>query len=216
MDLVTIVQEFESFYEIKFGRKPKLVRQRADGGKAADDSGAGSCSLASGQRRSSERPKLKRSGSSSAAGGKESPAGGSSSGLDASTSLADLSVTGTAAASSSSAAPPIIEDAFDELPRAQLRPLPPELTHDPELRLLAGTITRDILQKSPRVRWEDIVGLDEAKRLLREAVVMPVQFPQIFTGPLLSPWSGILLYGPPGKPSYRRNTMQPPPPRTLT
>ena len=40
-------------------------------------------------------------------------------------------------------------------------------------------------------------GLDEAKRLLKEAVVMPVKYPQFFHG-LLEPWRGVLLYGPPG------------------
>ena len=39
--------------------------------------------------------------------------------------------------------------------------------------------------------------MGEAKRLLREAVVMPARFPQFFTG-LLKPWRGVLLYGPPG------------------
>ena len=36
-----------------------------------------------------------------------------------------------------------------------------------------------------------------AKRLLKEAVVMPVRYPQLFQG-ILAPWKGILLYGPPG------------------
>jgi katanin p60 ATPase-containing subunit A1 len=39
------------------------------------------------------------------------------------------------------------------------------------------------------VRWTDICELDEAKQLLQEAVVMPLRFPQFFTG-LLSPWKG--------------------------
>jgi len=42
-----------------------------------------------------------------------------------------------------------------------------------------------------------VVSLEGAKRLLKEAVVMPVKYPQLFTG-LLSPWQGVLLYGPPG------------------
>lgn len=39
--------------------------------------------------------------------------------------------------------------------------------------------------------------MKDAKKLLKEAVVMPHKYPQFFTG-LLSPWKGVLLYGPPG------------------
>jgi len=77
-----------------------------------------------------------------------------------------------------------------------LKPLP-SFAHDLELRPLAETITREIFQKNPDVRWDDVIGLLETKRLLKEAVVMPLKYPQLFQG-LLSPWTGILLYGPPG------------------
>jgi len=76
-----------------------------------------------------------------------------------------------------------------------LKPLP--FAGDPDLRSLAQAITRDIFQSNPGVTWDDVVSLGSAKRLLKEAVVMPVKYPQLFTG-LLSPWQGILLYGPPG------------------
>jgi hypothetical protein len=46
-------------------------------------------------------------------------------------------------------------------------------------------------------QWEDVAGLDLAKDSLKEAVILPVKFPQFFTGKR-KPWSGILLYGPPG------------------
>jgi katanin p60 ATPase-containing subunit A1 len=80
--------------------------------------------------------------------------------------------------------------------RRVLRPLP-SFGGDAELRGLAKTLTRDIFVSNPNVRWGDVAGLGEAKRLLREAVVMPARFPQFFTG-LLKPWRGVLLYGPPG------------------
>jgi hypothetical protein len=80
--------------------------------------------------------------------------------------------------------------------RRILKPLP-TFGGDADLRALGETITRDILQSSPNVKFEQVVELDDAKRILREAVVMPLKYPQLFTG-LLSPWCGILLYGPPG------------------
>lgn len=77
-----------------------------------------------------------------------------------------------------------------------IKPLP-SFMHDSELRPLAETITREIFMKNPNVRWDDVIGLHETKRLLKEAVVMPLKYPQLFQG-LLSPWCGILLFGPPG------------------
>ncbi|XP_030551493.1 katanin p60 ATPase-containing subunit A-like 2 [Rhodamnia argentea] len=67
----------------------------------------------------------------------------------------------------------------------------------PEMLTLAESLTRDIIRGSRDVTWESIKGLENAKRLLKEAVVMPIKYPKYFTG-LLSPWKGILLFGPPG------------------
>jgi len=39
--------------------------------------------------------------------------------------------------------------------------------------------------------------LFKAKEALKEAVIMPLRFPEIFKG-TCKPWKGILLYGPPG------------------
>ncbi|XP_050234011.1 uncharacterized protein LOC126682395 isoform X2 [Mercurialis annua] len=66
-----------------------------------------------------------------------------------------------------------------------------------ETRTLAEGLCRDIVRGNPDVKWENIKGLENAKKLLKEAVVMPIKYPTYFTG-LLSPWKGILLFGPPG------------------
>lgn len=76
------------------------------------------------------------------------------------------------------------------------KPLLPEFD-SAETRTLAETLCRDIIRGSPDVKWDSIKGLENAKRLLKEAVVMPIKYPKYFTG-LLSPWKGILLFGPPG------------------
>jgi len=51
--------------------------------------------------------------------------------------------------------------------------------------------------ESPNVSWDDVSGLEGAKEGLKEAVVMPIKFPQFFDE-VRQPWRGILLYGPPG------------------
>ncbi|KAG0458058.1 hypothetical protein HPP92_023215 [Vanilla planifolia] len=83
-----------------------------------------------------------------------------------------------------------------QLDRTPVKPLLPPFD-SAEARSLAETLCRDIIRGSPDVKWESIKGLENAKRLVKEAVVMPIKYPKYFKG-LLSPWKGILLFGPPG------------------
>jgi SpoVK/Ycf46/Vps4 family AAA+-type ATPase len=43
---------------------------------------------------------------------------------------------------------------------------------------LIHPLVRDIIRGSPDVQWESIKGLETAKRLLKEAVVMPIKYPK--------------------------------------
>ena len=52
-----------------------------------------------------------------------------------------------------------------------------------------------IVTEKPKVNWEEVVGLDMAKKAIKEAIVYPFQRPDLF--PLGWP-RGILLFGPPG------------------
>ena len=52
-----------------------------------------------------------------------------------------------------------------------------------------------IMAEKPNVRWEEVVGLETAKKAVKEAIVYPVQRPDLF--PLGWP-RGMLLFGPPG------------------
>lgn len=83
------------------------------------------------------------------------------------------------------------------------------------------TRCRDVVDTSPGVRWGDVAGLDEAKRVLRENVVLPLLLPDLFHGirrPIkarlpgcpseacrpdarpepCSAVQGLLMFGPPG------------------
>jgi|TARA_B110000977_G_scaffold118608_1_gene153035 katanin p60 ATPase-containing subunit A1 len=62
---------------------------------------------------------------------------------------------------------------------------------------LAEGLEREILDRSPSIRWDDIAGLRDAKRVLEEAVVLPLWMPEYFQG-IRRPWKGVLMFGPPG------------------
>jgi vacuolar protein-sorting-associated protein 4 len=62
---------------------------------------------------------------------------------------------------------------------------------------LKASLQSAIVMEKPNVHWDDVAGLEVAKGLLKEAVILPIKFPQFFTGKR-TPWRGILLYGPPG------------------
>jgi len=68
---------------------------------------------------------------------------------------------------------------------------------DADSKKLRGALQGAILTEKPNVKWEDVAGLEGAKEALKEAVILPIKFPHLFTGKR-QPWKGILLYGPPG------------------
>ena len=47
-------------------------------------------------------------------------------------------------------------------------------------------LNKAIIVEKPNVNWEDIAGLDAAKETLKEAVILPIKFPQLFTGSLFT------------------------------
>jgi len=68
---------------------------------------------------------------------------------------------------------------------------------DEESSKLQEGLMSAIVTEKPNVKWEDIAGLENAKKALQEAVILPIKYPQFFDN-LRTPWKGILLYGPPG------------------
>lgn len=73
----------------------------------------------------------------------------------------------------------------------------PEEDADEEKQKLRGALSGAIVTEKPNVQWDDVAGLDAAKDSLKETVILPTRFPQLFTGKR-KPFKGILLYGPPG------------------
>jgi len=216
VDMTLVLSEYEQYYEMRFDRKPKLTRKLKDGEENTRPAGAGgrpprqpesssSSRTASGknvrQGSNGKLPTVTGASSSSAAGGDHDDNSSSSNGNG--NGMAGLGVSGVGVGGSSVDTLPAAAagkggrtDAADRFEERVLKP-PPQFAGDPEMRTLAAVISREIYQESPNVRFDDIVQLDEAKRLLSEAVQLPLQYPSLFTG-LLRPWKGILLHGPPG------------------
>lgn len=180
IDLSLILADFETYYEMRFTKKPKIYR------KLSDDEVAPKPPIS---KNSSKKPSKTDSDS-----GKLPNISNNSS----ENNLSDqgFGITGTTIASNPTDNSKSKKSNIDEPIEKVLKP-PPNFGGEPEMKQLASIISREIYQESPNVRFEDIVHLEEAKRLLMEAVQLPLRYPSIFTG-ILRPWRGILLHGPPG------------------
>lgn len=66
------------------------------------------------------------------------------------------------------------------------------------MREIEPSAMREVLVDIPRVTWDDVGGLEEVKRQLKEMVELPLEKPEAFKRLGIKPAKGILLYGPPG------------------
>ena len=62
---------------------------------------------------------------------------------------------------------------------------------------LRDKVLSEIVENKPDVKFSDVVGLKEAKQILREIIIVPNLRPDLFKG-LRAPPRGLLLFGPPG------------------
>ncbi|KAK6089573.1 hypothetical protein P3W45_001455 [Vairimorpha bombi] len=58
-------------------------------------------------------------------------------------------------------------------------------------------IKSEIVESVNNIKWDDIVGLDNVKRIINEIVLWPMLRPDLFKG-LRGPPKGLMLFGPPG------------------
>ena len=62
---------------------------------------------------------------------------------------------------------------------------------------LRDKVLSEIVENKPDVKFSDVVGLKDAKEILREIIIVPNLRPDLFKG-LRAPPRGLLLFGPPG------------------
>jgi transitional endoplasmic reticulum ATPase len=66
------------------------------------------------------------------------------------------------------------------------------------IKEITPSALREVYIEKPNVKWEDIGGLEEVKREIREAVELPLKVPELYEKVGIRTVKGILLYGPPG------------------
>ncbi len=65
-------------------------------------------------------------------------------------------------------------------------------------KMITPSAMREVFVEVPKVKWEDIGGLEEVKRELIETIIWPLKYPKEYEKFGITPAKGILLYGPPG------------------
>lgn len=191
IDLTTILSEYETFYEMKNGRRPKFCRRSGSENER--------CIATKVVKKQFSRNNTTRSVSSPPSH-KHNQRHKRTEPSEMASSIKDICILPNRVFSNSPndivTKDEVVESQCSHDYTRTVKPLPS--FDDPDLNNLAASIQREILETSPNVRWDDIVGLDDAKQLLKEAVVMPLKYPALFQGPLLQPWQGLLLFGQPG------------------
>jgi len=94
---------------------------------------------------------------------------------------------------------PSIDFQLEEIPYETLMKL--QVTMDDfmeALKEVEPSAIREVFTEIPDVKWSDVGGLSEIKRVLRETIEWPLKYDKLFEYAKTSPSKGILLYGPPG------------------
>ena len=94
---------------------------------------------------------------------------------------------------------PNIDFQMEEIPYEDLMKL--HVTMDDfmeSLKEVEPSAIREVFAEIPDVKWSDVGGLTEVKRVLKETIEWPLKYSKLFEHAKTSPSKGILLYGPPG------------------
>ena len=85
-----------------------------------------------------------------------------------------------------------------ELTVISVQPPAPAVIITPETRIVISEGKVEAVREVPRVTYEDIGGLSDAIRKIREMVELPLKYPELFERLGVDAPKGVLLYGPPG------------------
>jgi katanin p60 ATPase-containing subunit A1 len=174
VDLETIYLEFCSYFQIKFGKKPRFV-------KKVDPNVTKSITTTppeSRQAHAKRRANLK-------------------SASHVSTVFPEISVKDIETSQFlrvSSLSPPTHDDSNEKSSLIYAKPMCNEdfyNGHSSDWKEMTEMIFKDVVRRDLCVKWTDVVGQDDAKMIMQESIIFPMKFPQLFNR--IQPWKGSLV-----------------------
>ena len=94
---------------------------------------------------------------------------------------------------------PSIDFELEEIPYDTLMELQVSMNDFMEaFKEVEPSAIREVFTEIPDVKWSDVGGLTDVKRVLKETIEWPLKYGKLFEHAKTSPSKGILLHGPPG------------------
>lgn len=170
IDLDAIYLEYCSLFQIKFGKKPKVLK-RSDNGVI----GNGRNHLHGARIKNRDGVIVKKEENASP--------------------IKDME--GVLTISSSSMPGRSLESSLNNERNEELKaPVINYSAFPEEWKEIVDNISRMIVQEKFDTTWSNVQGSHLAKNVLRESVILPLQRPDLFK--TIRPWRSVLLHGPPG------------------
>jgi katanin p60 ATPase-containing subunit A1 len=166
VDLDTIYLEFSSFYQIKFGKKPRFV-------KKLDAKTPSLSTLDSRLALAKKRAALKTA--------LHVP----------DTNMSPKDIESSQCLRVSSLSPPTHDDSVEKPMPHHPKPMSNHEFldgHPLDWKEMTEMIFKDVVRRDLCVKWDDVMGQDAAKMIIEESVIYPMNYPHLFSN--VQPWKG--------------------------
>jgi katanin p60 ATPase-containing subunit A1 len=176
VDLETIYLEFSSYYSIKFGKKPRFVKKSEQQQNSQKLSSISSVDTQHARQALAKRRSTLKTASNVVTIAPEIQS------CDLETSLQVTSL-------SPPPATPFTVSQHGDSNGIFIKSMRDFLSsHPQDWRDMSEMIIKDVIRKNLCVKWDDIVGLEDAKMIIKESVIFPMKYPQLFNQ--MQPWRG--------------------------
>lgn len=183
VDLETIYLEFSSYFQIKFGKKPRFVKKLDPTNALKSDSISSLASFESRQALAKKRANLKTAPHVPSA-------------------FPDISlkdVLSTHCLRVSSLSPPTRDESSEKMSPIFSKPMSNEEffnSHPLDWKEMTEIIFKDVVRKDLCVKWDNVMGQDDAKMIIQESAIFPMKYPQLYGR--VQPWKGLWNKSPSG------------------